>query len=200
MKYQSMSQLYSARTVPMFSSHCQHDLRSHITTVTTSNNSHIYTVLGIETQILKNGTQGNPAILPNPKPGFKSSWNPGFEFFWLLCVHFNSISCNGLMRFSLVTNCPNVFSCCFYGKLTIEQNPVFCLWSRDWVTGPHGSDWLTAVHRCQWSIRPKLMFFSTVFIVLTVEQLFDGFCSFHDGIRTLFTDLVYRPTCQLWQT
>jgi len=45
------------------------------------------------------------------------------------------------------------------------------LWQTDYcsVYG-HGSDWLTALHWCQWSVRPKLMFFSIVFIVLTLMR------------------------------
>ena len=55
----------------------------------------------------KPGPRGNPAILPNLKPGFKSSWNPGFGFVFFGCikmlsVHFYSRSCTSLMRFLLV--------------------------------------------------------------------------------------------------
>ena len=59
--------------------------------------------LEIETRLLKTRALGNPAILPNPKSGFKSSWNPGFRLvFQLRSVHFNSRSCNSVMHFSVV--------------------------------------------------------------------------------------------------
>ena len=90
----------------------------------------------------KPGPRGNPTILPNPKPGFKSSWNPDFGFVFFSClkllsVHFYSKSCNSLMRFSLVI--VHKLSRCLFLLFLWQTDCVLFMVTA--VTESHGS-WL----------------------------------------------------------
>ena len=100
----------------------------------------------------KPGPRGNPAILPNPKPGFKSSGNPGFGFVFfgclkLLSVHFYIRSCNSLMRFTLVII--HKLSKCLLllflqqtdSKQTLFSTYGLYLWSREWRDPTVVTDW-----------------------------------------------------------